>query len=143
MTTPIADCTNQVMSFYRHLDERDYGALTALLAADATWYRQGKVLRGPGETLAALQQRSPTMRIAHLITNLVADRFDTDLCVMRGYMLVVRHDSGQAPSGPAPLTGIESIRTVHIKLVRNGGQWLISHMRNDDIAFAAVDQQGM
>ena len=143
MTTPIADCTNQVMSFYRHLDERDYGALTALLAADATWYRQGKVLRGPGETLAALQQRSPTMHIAHLITNLVADRFDTDLCVMRGYMLVVRHDSGQAPSRPAPLTGIESIRTVHIQLVRNGGQWLISHMRNDDIAFAAVDQQGM
>lgn len=52
-------------------------------------------------------------------------------------MLVVRHDSGAALSGPAPLTGIDSIRTTHIELARHDGAWLITRMANDDPGFSA------
>ncbi|NYT25227.1 nuclear transport factor 2 family protein [Alcaligenaceae bacterium] len=138
MNLDMTECGNQVMLFFRHLDERDYDALVSLLAPDAVWHRQGKQLRGPAEALQALRQRSPNMRIAHIITNLVVDHIDAGRCTMRGYMLVVRHETDQALDGPAPLDGIESIRTIHVALKRRDTGWLIDELSNDPIAFAAV-----
>ncbi|MFA7668961.1 MAG: nuclear transport factor 2 family protein [Burkholderiaceae bacterium] len=138
MNVDMTECGNQVMLFFRHLDERDYDALAGLLTPDAIWHRQGKQLRGPAEALQALQLRSPTMHIVHIITNLVVDRIDEHDCLMRGYMLVVRHEAGQALDGPAPLDGIDSIRTIHVALKRGDTGWLINELNNDPIAFAAV-----
>jgi hypothetical protein len=129
-------CRNQVMAFFRDLDEGSYDTLVARLAPDAVWHRQGKVLTGRDQARTALQQRSPTRRINHLITNLVADDFSDTRCLMRGYMLVISHDSGAPLSGPAPLTGIENIRTTQIELTRGAGNWLIARMSNSDLSFA-------
>ncbi len=147
------DCENQVLLFFRHLDEHEYDALAALLAPDALWYRQGKILQGPAQVLDALKQRSPTMKIAHVITNLAFvergakdddirdndNRNDTD-CTIRGYMLVVRHEPGGPLAGPAPLKGIESIRSVHVKLRKIEGQWTITEMSAEDNRFDAKIQ---
>ncbi|OZI30724.1 hypothetical protein CAL29_22285 [Bordetella genomosp. 10] len=134
----LALCHNQVMAFYRDLDENRYEDLAGRLAPDGVWHRQGKVLDSRRAVLDALAARSRTQRIHHLIVNLVADSLDDGRCRMRAYMLVVRHDSGSAPQGPAPLTGIENIRTLHIDLVRAGGAWLIAEMRGDEPTFAAA-----
>lgn len=130
-------CTNQVMAFFRDLDESDYASLAQRLAPDGVWHRQGKVLRGRDEVRQALALRSPTQRIHHLIVNLAADACEPRRCALRGYMLVVRHDSGAPLAGPAPLRGIENIRTTRVELERRDGQWLITLLRNDEPSFAA------
>lgn len=129
-------CNNQVLRFFRYLDERHYDALAALLASDAVWHRQGRILRGPAEVQAALEQRSVTMRIAHIIANLMVDELDADHCIMRAYMLVIRHEPGRDQNGPSPMEGIESVRTMHIRLERTDAQWLITELKGDDILFA-------
>lgn len=136
MSTEMKICENQVMLFFRHLDERQYEALAALIAPQGIWRRQGKVLTGPGQARAALAQRSPTMRIAHLITNLACELKNEHQCSVRGYMLVVRHDPGSAVAGPLPLKGIESIRDLQVSLERHDGKWLISELSAEDIIFA-------
>jgi hypothetical protein len=136
MNDAISMCRNQVMGFFRDLDENDYEGLTARMAPDGVWHRQGKVLAGREAVRQALAQRSATMRIHHLITNLLADTVDDTRCVMRGYMLVVRHDAGKPLAGPAPLSGIENIRTTHVELTRRDGTWLVARMRNDEPSFA-------
>lgn len=130
-------CHNQVMAFFRDLDENRYGDLAQRLAPGGVWLRQGRTLEGREAVLDALSARSTTQRIHHLISNLVADEWDEDRCAMRAYMLVVRHDSGTPLSGPAPLSGVESIRTMHIELTRRHGPWLILRLANDDLSFSA------
>ncbi|WP_025136746.1 nuclear transport factor 2 family protein [Achromobacter sp. DH1f] len=138
MNDTLALCHNQVMAFFRDLDDNRYADLVQRLAPDGVWLRQGQTLAGREATLQALSRRSTTQRIHHLICNLVADGQDeADRCTMRAYMLVVRHDSGAPLTGPAPLTGIENIRTTHIELARRDGQWLITRLANDEPSFAA------
>lgn len=137
MNAPLALCHNQVMAFFRDLDENRYDDLVQRLTPDGVWLRQGKTLTGRAATRDALSRRSTTQRIHHLICNLVADAWNADGCAMRAYMLVVRHDSGAPLVGPAPLAGVENIRTTHIALTRSGSQWLIARMANDEPSFAA------
>ncbi len=136
MNSDMKQCENQVMLFFRHLDERHYDALAALLAPDAVWHRQGKVLKGPAEVHAALKQRSATMKIAHIITNLAFDEYEPECCKMRAYMLVVRHEASGELGGPSPLKGIESIRNMHVKMKRDADRWLITELNGEDIIFA-------
>ncbi|ARP79376.1 hypothetical protein CAL12_00095 [Bordetella genomosp. 8] len=136
MNDTISLCRNQVMGFFRDLDDKSYDSLVGRMTPDGIWHRQGKVLNGREDVMRAMSARSPTMRIHHLISNLYADRADERRCVMRGYMLVVRHEAGRPLQGPAPLDGIENIRTTHIELVRVDGAWLIAVMRNDEPSFA-------
>ena len=137
MNVAMRQCENQVMQFFRHLDECRYEAMVALLAKDAIWRRQGKVLQGPEQVQQALQQRSPTMKIAHIITNLVFDECETQRCTIRGYMLVIRHEPGGPVQGPCPLQGIESIRNVHIQMKQIAGRWAIAELSAEDTIFAA------
>lgn len=136
MNHEMKQCENQVVLFFRHLDERQYDPLVALLAPDAIWHRQGKMLKGPSAVKAALMQRSATMKIAHIITNLAFDEYETRRCAMRGYMLVIRHEPGVEICKPSPLTGIESVRNMHVKMRRDEDQWLITELNGEDVVFA-------
>jgi hypothetical protein len=131
-------CRNQVLGFFRDLDENDYESLAGRMLPDGVWHRQGKVLTGREAVRAALAQRSRTQRIHHLIVNLYADTIDGTRCTLRGYMLVVRHDEGKPLDGPAPLAGIENIRTTRVQLAWRDGTWFIADMRNDEPSFARV-----
>ena len=137
MNDDMKQCENQVMLFFRYLDECKYDALVALLAPDARWHRQGKVLEGPAQVHAALKQRSPTMKIAHVITNLASDEYDAQRCSIQAYMLVVRHEPGRQVAGPVPLNGIESIRRLQIGMVQHAGHWMIARLNAEDTIFAA------
>jgi len=137
MDSAIVLCNNQILALYRDLDESKYEPMVARFAPDGVWHRQGKVLEGRDQMLAALQMRSKTQRVHHLMVNLFADRVEADRCSIRGYMLVLRHEDGKPIEGPAPLTGIESIRTTYIDLARIDGQWLITQMRGDAPTFSS------
>lgn len=127
MSDTLSLCHNQVMACFRDLDESRYDDLVRRLAPDGVWLRQG-------QTLA---RRSATQRIHHLICNLAAHAWSADHCALRGYMLVVRHDSGSPLSGPAPLAGVDTIRTLRVELARRDGEWLIARMANDEPSFSA------
>lgn len=123
------------MRFFRFLDDRDYEGLTSMLAEESEWHRQGKVLRGKQATLAALQARSPTMRIHHLLTNVLTHSAGDGEITVSAYMSVVRHEPGAAMTGASPLKGIESIRTIRARLRDTPQGWRIVHMGADEISF--------
>lgn len=137
MNAVMKQCENQIMLFFRYLDECRYDALVALLAPDAIWRRQGKVLKGPQQVRQALQQRSQTMTIAHIITNLVFDDCDTRYCSIRGYMQVYRHESGEPIQRPCPLRGVESIRNIQIRMMLVADGWQIAELSAEETIFSA------
>ena len=124
-----------VLRLYRRLDERDYRGVAALMAPGGIWYRQGEQLEGEAEILRALSKRSPTLVIHHLLSNMFADVADDNTARVTGYMQVVRYDGGAPVSGPAPLSGVENIRTIRAKLVPTVHGWRIQGMTTDPISF--------
>lgn len=53
--------------FFRHLDENDYEALTALMTVDGLWHRQGKELRGRSMVMEAMKARPVDLVTRHKI----------------------------------------------------------------------------
>ncbi len=133
----MAEAVGVVVQFYRHLDDRNIGALTGLMLPDGVWHRQGAALSGAEAIAAALARRSPTMHIHHLLTNVFAVPAGSDEAEVTGYMLVVRHEPGGPLEGPAPLDGIENIRTIRATLRMTLEGWRIAHMQGDPPSFAA------
>lgn len=130
------DPAQTVIRFFRALDDREYRTLAALLAPDGAWHRQGVELRSEADILAAMDRRSPTMRIHHLLTNVLAEPHGDDEAEVTAYMLVVRHDSQAEPAGPSPLSGIESIRTTRARLRQTPQGWRILRLGGDPVSFA-------
>jgi limonene-1,2-epoxide hydrolase len=134
----VMDPAQTVIRFFRALDDRDYHVLVALLAPDGVWHRQGKELRGEANIVAAMSSRSPTMRIHHLLTNVFAEPQGQDEAAVTGYMLVVRHDAKAELPGPAPLSGIENIRTIRARLRHTPQGWRILQLGGDPVSFEAA-----
>lgn len=137
MNDALSLCQNQIMAFFRDLDENQYESLIGRMTPDGVWARQGKVMKGHQDVRDVMGKRSTSGRVHHLIVNLMADKIEADRIEMRGYMLVVKYD-GKPVEGPAPLKGIENIRTTYATLVRKDGNWLIANLDNDrGISFSA------
>ncbi len=133
---PPLDPAQTVIRFFRALDDRDNLLLTALMAGDGVWRRQGAELRNAADIEEAMAKRSPTMRIHHLLTNVFAEPHGMDEALVTAYMLVVRHDSGDRPTGPSPLKGVENIRTVRARLRHTDAGWRIVELGSDHPSFA-------
>jgi len=129
------DACNTLTRFFRGLDDRDYDMMASLLADDGVWHRQGKDLRGPKMMCDELKKRSPTMVIHHLLTNVVLLSCSQTEAVVSAYMSVVRHDSGKKPTGPAPSTDIENIRTLTARLRPTQDGWRITDLGGSEPTF--------
>ena len=125
-----------VIRFFRALDDREFALLAPMLAPGGFWNRQGTELRNEAEIMAAMAQRSLTMRTHHLLTNVFAEPHGDDEAEVRAYMLVVRHDSRSEPAGPSPLSGIDSIRTTRARLRLIDQGWRIVRLVNDPPTFS-------
>jgi hypothetical protein len=125
--------------FFWCLDEFRYEELVSLMEPEATWHRQGKVLRGHAQVLAALSERPATMRIRHVITNLfVADATD-DTADIVAYMTAYRHDDGTDRPMPRTIPGPFRVLLVKGKFRRTGGQWLIAELAaTNEFEFASA-----
>ena len=131
------DPAQTLIRFFRHLDDREYAALAQLMLPNGVWHRQGAELRGEDGIVAALSRRSPTMRIHHLLTNVFAVPDGDDAAEVTAYMLVIRHEPGAPLDGPAPLHGIENVRTLRGRLRATPEGWRIEHLGGDPVSFAA------
>lgn len=97
-------CSQAVMRFYAALDFGDIEGVSALMAPDGIWHRQGKILKGPADVLAALRERPAGRVTAHLVNNLVIDLAPDGLEATARYMLLVfRHDRSAPSTNPAPI----------------------------------------
>ncbi len=96
------DPAQTLIRFFRALDDRDEATLVRLLAPGGVWHRQGAELRSEADIAAAMAERSPTMRIHHLLTNVFAEAHGADEAVVTAYMLVVRHDFENAADRAFP-----------------------------------------
>lgn len=115
-----------ILQIFDHLDERRYGALLSLMTPDAVWVRQGIHLRGHAQIRAALEERSPTQRIRHLITNLLQRAGDGQHAEFSHYMTALRHDDGEVHRGPVRIAGAFRMSVVNTMLVCTGGTWQIA-----------------
>lgn len=127
MPSSYADLQQLVHRFYHHLDERKYHDLVAMMRPDATWHRQGKVLRGRDQVLAALNERPPTLVIRHIITNTFLEHETDNDAQLIAYMTAYRYDDGK-PATARPLAIDSPYRVLLIKkrFVRVDGQWWIA-----------------
>lgn len=121
-------CQQAVLRLYAALDASDYAAVTAAIAPEGVWHRQGRALRGPTEVRAALAERPAGRVTAHLV-NLVLDLADERSATARYMSLVYRYDAGPGapPGGPAPLGGPLSIAAYadRLRCDEGGGAWLV------------------
>ena len=81
-----ATCTKMTLRFYRSLDTREHATVAAMFAPDGTWHRQGVLLNGPADVLAALEKRSPDRSTAHMLTNVWAEALDPDRARVHYYL---------------------------------------------------------
>ena len=115
-----------ILAMFDHLDERRYDELLSLMTPQAVWHRQGKRLQGHAQILAALNERSATQRIRHLVTNLLQRSAGDDSASFSHYMTALRFDDGQAHDGPVTVRQPYRMSLVTTQLVRTGGVWRVA-----------------
>ena len=123
------ELTQLLNAFFYHLDEFQYEALVALMEPDARWHRQGKIQRGAQESLAALEQRSRTQRIRHVITNVQITELDASEAKSVAYMTVYKHDDGVDAPPPRTIAGPAGFLLVSTHFRRHGDRWLVAEMQ--------------
>ncbi|MBC7802554.1 MAG: nuclear transport factor 2 family protein [Candidatus Parcubacteria bacterium] len=126
MTAAFPELLQITHRFYYYLEERRYKDLVSLMRADGVWHRQGKALKGHAQVLEALEQRTATMLIRHVVTNAFLDTESDSEATLIAYMTVYRHDDGSARKPPVAIDGPYRIMLVKKRFVREGGRWLIA-----------------
>jgi len=120
----VIGCQQAIHRFYAALDASDMDTVSAAMADDGVWLRQGEALRGPDAVRAALARRPAGRRTAHLVQNLVVDVIDPGRAQAQFMTLVYRHDADAPVSGAAPLGAPLSISFHRERLVRSdNGVW--------------------
>jgi hypothetical protein len=101
----LGDLAHTLAQFFLHLDHSDYPAVLALTHARFRWHRQGKLLDGHADVLAALNERPATQRVVHVITNAVIEETRPGSITLGAYMTAYRSGDGAPPDGPATIAG--------------------------------------
>jgi hypothetical protein len=109
--------------FFYFLDESRYAEVVAAFGEDGIWHRQGKVLKGRSQIMAAMQERSPTLRTRHVISNAFFSESDDRSATLIAYMTGYRFDDGTDSKPPYKVDGPFRFNLVKIRFVRQGSQW--------------------
>ena len=124
--TPYAELVQLTHRFYYYLDEWRYTDLVALMREDGVWHRQGKVLKGHAQVLAALEERPRTQIIRHVITNAFLSESDDNSATLLAYLTAYRFDDGTQRKPPVTIAGPFRLLLVKKRFVRVGDAWKIA-----------------
>lgn len=121
------------------LDMRDYAGVVSCFHVDGTWVRMGKRLVGHTQMRQALDQRSKTMLIHHVITNVLFEEADEIRCRLVCYLTAYRHDNGNAIVGAAPLVGPSQVGFCRAEAARDSAAetWRLSYLNADGPTFVS------
>ena len=121
-------CERLLVRLFHCLDARDYEGVAACFAEDGLWLRQGKELRGPAQVLKALQERTPTIHVHHLLSNIDVRVTDAGRARSIAYMTVYRSDTGKPPQFPIPMHGPELVAVCHGEFRQVRDDWRVSRL---------------
>jgi ketosteroid isomerase-like protein len=121
-------CERLLVRLFHCLDARDYEGVAACFAEDSLWLRQGKELRGPGQVLKALQERTATIHVHHLLSNIDVRLSGENRAKSIAYMTVYRSDTGKPPVFPIKVQGPELVAVCTGELRRSADQWRVSRL---------------
>jgi len=125
-TAAIVACLQLTSRFYMALDLADFQSVSGAFLPHGVWHRQGKLLTGPIEVMAALSHRPKGRTTAHLVQNAVVELQGGDSATVRYMTLVYRHDAESLPTLPVPLEAPLSISMNEDGLQRDpDGRWRI------------------
>lgn len=126
MTTAYPELVQITHRFYYYLDERRYKDLVGLMRPDGVWHRQGKILAGHTQVLAAMEERPTTQIIRHTITNAFLEHESENEAALIAYLTAYRYDDGSPRKPPVTIDGPFRLLLVKKRFVREGGRWLIA-----------------
>ena len=118
----VVQLTHELNVFFRHLDERRYDELAAMFLPEGRWLRQGQWLEGRDAIGAAMKGRPATMRVRHIISNVLVARRSEDEADVQAYMTAYRRLENQAPA-------LFSINLVGNVFRRQAGRWLLAEQQ--------------
>lgn len=121
-TTDVVQLTQRLHAFFSHLDERRYEDLAAMFLPQGRWLRQGRWVEGRAAIVQALQARPASMRVRHLLSNVLVTAHSPDEMRVEAYLTAYRQLEGQAPS-------LFSINTVANTFQRSAGEWMLAEQQ--------------
>jgi hypothetical protein len=123
-------CTQLTHRLFYHLDEQHYEDLVEMMEPTAVWLRQGRYQRGREENMAAMEARSRTQRIRHVMSNGFVDRVvGDDVVHYIAYMVGYKFDDGVERPPPATIAGPLRFLLFNAVFARQSdGRWLVREM---------------
>lgn len=118
----VVQLTQGLNVFFSHLDERRYDELVAMFLPEGRWLRQGQWLEGRDAIVAAMKCRPATMRVRHIISNVVVARRCADEADVQAYLTAYRRLENQAPA-------LFSINLVGNVFRRQDGRWMLAEQQ--------------
>jgi len=118
----VVQLTQRLNAFFNHLDERRYEELAAMFLPEGRWLRQGRWFEGRPAIVGALQARPATMRVRHIISNVLVTRRSEDEADVQAYMTAYRQLENQAPS-------LFSFNLVGNVFHRHAGRWMLAEQQ--------------
>lgn len=128
----VIECQQALNRFYAALDAGDFETVSASMAPQGVWHRQGQQLCGPAQVREALAKRPAGRVTAHLVQNLVVNVTAPDLAEATYMTLVYRVDLPQPAAGPVPLETPFAISLNRARLQGDAsGVWRLLDQRSE------------
>lgn len=128
MSKALSGCMQVVHEMFYALDTSDYERLVHLFEPDGSLLRQGELLTGRQHIIQAMQKRSTTQRIRHVISNGFIESRASDLAHLVAYMTAYRFDDGSVHTGPVVISRAFRISVVHAAMRPVENTWQIAAM---------------
>ena len=123
------NCIRLSTAFYRALDENLDRKVLAYFSANGIWHRAGKPVKAGEELATALNKRSATRRVRHVLTNVMVDCESTVNAKVFAYLTVYESDSGVAVQGPMDMPTPKMLGRIEMALAQEVGEWKITELR--------------
>lgn len=117
-----------IHQLFYFLDESQYPELVGLFTEQGWWQRQGELLTGHAQIMQALNKRSTTQRIRHVISNAFVVNAPDGTVSLTAYMTAYRFDDGRRHEGSVGISRPFRLSVVKAGLQAVEERWLISSL---------------
>jgi hypothetical protein len=122
------DCAQTLTRFFNYFDQWRYDDMADLFAPDGVWHRQGQALKGHVAIVSALNARSRTQTVRHVITNIQIDVLDASRAAFVLYVTAYMHDSGVKVTKPPKIQSPYLLLVAPGEFVKLGTEWKLATM---------------
>lgn len=118
----VTELTQRLNAFFSHLDNRRYADVLDLFLLQGRWLRQGHWLEGREAILAALDARPASMKVRHVISNIVVTAKAAGQAHVEACMTAYRQLDDEVP-------GLFRINLVTNVFKLEAGAWMLAEQQ--------------